>query len=341
MSQIILAIESSCDDTAASVLKNGELLSSVVASQLEHIEFGGVVPEVASRAHQKVIVPVVDQALREAGVEKQDLDAIAVTYGPGLAGSLLVGLSFAKGLAIALKIPMIGVNHIEGHMYSVFLGDKNPQLPYLCLTVSGGHTELTIVRDGFDHERIGKTRDDAAGEAFDKVAKMMGLSYPGGPVIDRMAKNGNPRFHSFPRTYLGDYDFSFSGIKTAVLYYLHDLGTERREELDLQAKSDIAASFQAAVVEMLVKRLEKAVSETGIKEVAIVGGVSANSELKKQSTELADKLGLSLYIPELRFCTDNAAMIGITAHLKYLKGFTSPLSLSAVPNLSVADKESF
>jgi len=341
VNQTILAIESSCDDTAAAVLQDGTLLSSVVASQMDHVQFGGVVPEVASRAHQKVIVPVVNQALEEAELSKHDLDAIAVTYGPGLAGSLLVGLSFAKGLAISLDKPLIGVNHIEGHMYSVFLGDEKPTFPYLCLTVSGGHTELTIVKDDFDHERIGKTRDDAAGEAFDKVAKMMGLPYPGGPVIDRLAKEGDPAFHSFPRTYLGDYDFSFSGIKTAVLYYLHDLGKENRENLSKEAQSNIAASFQAAVVEMLIKRVEKAVSETGIKKVAIVGGVSANSELKKQSTKLADKLGLSLYIPSLRFCTDNAAMIGITAHFKYLKGFTSPLSLTAVPNLSVADQESF
>ncbi len=337
----LLAIESSCDDTAAAVLRGPQLLSSVVASQLEHVEFGGVVPEVASRAHQRVIVPVVEQALSKASLNKHELDAVAVTYGPGLAGSLLVGLSFAKGLAIAKDIPMIGVNHIEGHMYSVFLNENKPEFPYLCMTVSGGHTELTIVGKDFKHEKLGKTRDDAAGEAFDKVGKMLGLPYPGGPIIDLLAKDGDPKAHRFPRTFLGDFDFSFSGIKTSVLYYLDDLGKEKRENLNDQELADICASFQAAVIEMLIKRIEKGLQKTGIRHLAIVGGVSSNSELKRQAQNLADRLQISLYIPDLRFCTDNAAMIGITAHMKYAAGFTSPLSLTAVPNLSLASAGSF
>ncbi len=332
---VLLGIESSCDDTAAAVLVDGILRSSVVSAQLDHADFGGVVPELASRAHQRLIVPVVNRALQEAGVSRTDLDAVAVTYGPGLAGSLLVGVSFAKALAFALEVPLIGVNHLEGHIYSVFLQEPAPPFPYLCLTVSGGHTQLGVVEEGFQHSLLGRTLDDAAGEAFDKVAKMLDLGYPGGPVIDRLAKQGDPTFHRFPRTRLGAYDFSFSGIKTSVLYYLNRFDEAGRKAFLADHLADVCASFQAAIVDVLIGALRKAVRETGIRHVAIVGGVSANSALQERARKYAAKDRFEVYIPPLAYCMDNAAMIAMTGYFKGKAGHTSPLSLSAQPNLAI------
>lgn len=333
--KVILGIESSCDDTAAAVLVDGALRSSVVSAQLDHADFGGVVPELASRAHQRLIVPVVDRALREAGYTPATLDAVAVTYGPGLAGSLLVGLSFAKALALASNVPLIGVNHLEGHIYSVFLEAPKPPFPYLCLTVSGGHTQLCVVEEGFRHPLLGRTRDDAAGEAFDKVAKMLDLGYPGGPAIDRLARDGDPTFHRFPRTRIGAYDFSFSGIKTAVLYYLNRYDTAERAAFLADHLADVCASFQAAIVDVLIGAIRKAVRETGIRHVAIVGGVSANSALQARARTYAAKDRFEVYIPALAHCMDNAAMIAMTGHFKAKAGQTSALSLTAQPNLTL------
>lgn len=334
-SPIILGIETSCDDTAAAIASGPTLLSNVVSSQWVHAQFGGVVPELASRAHQQLIVPIVQAALDEAGVRPADLDAVAVTYGPGLAGSLLVGLSFAKTLALGLGIPLIGVNHLEGHIYSARMTPPGPPFPYLCLIVSGGHTQLLVVEDGFLHRILGKTRDDAAGEAFDKVAKMLGLGYPGGPEIDRIARDGDPAFHAFPRPRLGRYEFSFSGLKTSVLYYLNAYSPEDRATFLGSHLADLCASFQRAIVDVLVAAVCDAVEETGIRHVAIVGGVSANSALRAVAHDAAAARGFSLYIPPLAYCMDNAAMIAITGHYKHLAGIHSPLTLTAAPDLSV------
>ncbi len=329
----ILAIESSCDDTAAAVVSEGRLLSSVVSSQRIHGNYGGVVPELASRAHQQLIVPIVQEALEEAGVTRHDLDAVAVTYGPGLAGSLLVGLSFAKALALGLGIPLVGVNHLEGHIYSVFIEEPHPPFPFLCLVVSGGHTQIVLVEDHFRHTTLGRTRDDAAGEAFDKVAKLFGLGYPGGPVVDRLAREGNPDFLHFPRSRPGGYDFSFSGIKTSVLYYLGKLETERRSALLDKHLADLCASFQQAVVDMLLDGLHRAVQETKVKHVAITGGVSANTALRNAAGALALEEGFTLYAPPVKYGMDNAAMIAVTGHFKLMTGITSPLTLTAEPGL--------
>lgn len=335
----LLGIESSCDDTAAAVVAGGRLRSSVVSSQRVHEGFGGVVPELASRAHQRLIVPVVEAALAEAGVAREDLEAVAVTYGPGLAGSLLVGLSFAKALALGLGVPLVGVNHLEGHIYSVFIEEPHPPLPYLCLTVSGGHTQLDLVREGFVHEPLGRTRDDAAGEAFDKVAKMLGLPYPGGPAIDRLAAGGDPAFADFPRTRLeserGPFDFSFSGIKTAVLYHLGRRSEAERGRLLEAHLADLAAAFQQAVVDVLVGAVRDAVRATGVRAVAIVGGVSANAQLRREAAEAAEADGFALFIPKPVYSVDNAAMIAVTGAFKLAAGQASPLTLSAVPNLAV------
>ncbi|GIV58406.1 MAG: tRNA N6-adenosine threonylcarbamoyltransferase [Rhodothermaceae bacterium] len=332
---VVLAIESSCDDTAAAVVAGGILRSNVVSSQRVHAGFGGVVPELASRAHQRLIVPVVEAALEEAGVRRTDLDAVAVTYGPGLAGSLLVGLSFAKALAFGLGVPLVGVNHLEGHIYSVFIEPPVPPFPYLCLVVSGGHTQLVLVDEGFRHTLLGQTRDDAAGEAFDKVGKMLGLDYPGGPVIDRLASEGDPAFHAFPRTRLEGYDFSFSGIKTAVLYHLNAYTEEERNRLLERHRADLCAAFQQAVVDMLIDPLRRAVRATGARHVALVGGVSANTGLRAAAQALAQEEGVTLYTPPLAYCMDNAAMIGVTAHVKLAAGLTSPLTLTAEPALAL------
>ena len=340
---ILLGIESSCDDTAAAVVAGGALRSNVVSSQRVHEGFGGVVPELASRAHQRLIVPVVEAALAEAGVTKGDLDAVAVTYGPGLAGSLLVGLSFGKALALALGIPLVGVNHLEGHLYSVFVEEPHPPFPYLCLTVSGGHTQLVVVREGFRHEVLGATRDDAAGEAFDKVAKMLGLGYPGGPAIDRLAAEGDASFQDFPRTRLenerGPFDFSFSGLKTSVLYYLNRFDEAGRAAHLERHLPDLAASFQAAVVDVLVGAIRDAVRATGIRAVAIVGGVSANSALREAALDAGASDGFDVFIPKPVYSVDNAAMIAVTGHFKWAAGVESPLTLSAAPNLAVGGSD--
>ena len=338
----ILAIESSCDDTAAAVWRDGALASSVVASQRVHEGFGGVVPELASRAHQRLIVPTVQAALDEAGTSLGELGAVAVTHGPGLAGSLLVGLSMAKGIALGADLPLIGVNHLEGHVYSVFVDGDGPDFPYLCLTVSGGHTLLTLVRDGFVHEELGRTRDDAAGEAFDKVAKLLGLGYPGGPHVDRLAAAGDPAFLDLPSPRLGPkgrrgkalFDVSFSGIKTAVRYWLVDLGDRRPLVLDAHL-ADVCASFQKTVVDGLVDGIRAAVAETGVRDVAIVGGVSANRGLRAEAQAAADADGFRLFVPALKFSVDNAAMIAVTAAHKWAAGQADGLDLAAAPNLAL------
>ncbi|NBC16959.1 MAG: tRNA (adenosine(37)-N6)-threonylcarbamoyltransferase complex transferase subunit TsaD [Bacteroidetes bacterium] len=331
---VLLGIESSCDDTAAAVVAGGRLRSSVVSSQDVHETFGGVVPELASRDHQRLIVPVVQQALAEAEVAPGDLDAVAATYGPGLAGALLVGLSFAKAYAFGLDVPLVGVNHLEGHIYSVFIEPPAPAFPYLCLVVSGGHTQLVLVEDGFQHHLLGTTRDDAAGEAFDKVGTLLGLGYPGGPAIDRLAQEGDPSFHDFPRTRLG-YDFSFSGLKTSVLYYLNEMPDDERAAFLQEHLADVCASFQQAIVDVLIDALRNALHETGVAHVAIVGGVSANTALRAAATDLADEEGVTLHIPHPRYSVDNAAMIAVTAHHKLAAGHTSPLTLTAAPSLAL------
>jgi len=331
---VILGIESSCDDTAAAVILDGELKSSIVSSQDVHAEYGGVVPELASRDHQRLIVPVVSRALDEAGVGRADISAIGAVYGPGLAGSLLVGLSFGKALALSLDIPLIGVNHLDGHIYSVFVDGDGPQFPFLCLTVSGGHTQLAMIQPDFDHKILIKTRDDAAGEAFDKVAKLLGLGFPGGPAIDRLARNGDSSFYDFPRSRPDKRSFSFSGIKTSMLYYLNRFPEEDRAKLLDNHLADLCASFQSAVVDVLVDALDEAITETGVKEVAVTGGVSANRELAERVEQMCERHGANLYIPEPALCTDNAAMVAKVAEFKWASGITSELTLTAVPNLS-------
>lgn len=332
----LLGIETSCDDTAAAVVVDGVLRSSVVASQQRvHGGFGGVVPELASRAHQRLILPVVVQALEEAGVARHDLQAVAVTYGPGLAGSLLVGLSFAKAFALGLGVPLVGVNHLEGHVYSVFLSEPAPSFPFLCLIVSGGHTQLVLVEAGFRHTVLGQTRDDAAGEAFDKVARLLGLGYPGGPRIDELARRGDPGFYAFPRTRFEDYTFSFSGIKTAVLYYLQRYPEAERAAVLAQHLPDLCAAFQQAVVEMLTEPLRRAVRATGVRQVALVGGVSANTALRAAAGQCCTEEGAQLFVPPPAWCMDNAAMIALTGYYKHTAGYASPLTLTAEPNLAL------
>ena len=333
--QVLLGIESSCDDTAAAVLVDGCLKSSVISSQLEHVAYGGVVPELASRAHERVIIPTVHEALAKAQVDISEVDGIAVTSGPGLIGSLLVGLSFAKALSVGLNVPFIGVNHLEGHLASLFLESTPPPFPHLCLIVSGGHTQLMRVNAPGRYEILGKTRDDAAGEAFDKVGKILGLDYPAGPRIDLLAATGNPRFHTFPRTRLKGYDWSFSGIKTSVLYYLNAFSPTEREALLSASLADIAASFQESVVDMLVAPVKKALKDTGIKHLGVVGGVSANSLLRSRLSEVTNTLDAKLYVPKLEHCMDNAAMIAMAGYQRIQIGETSPLSLTADPSLTL------
>jgi N6-L-threonylcarbamoyladenine synthase len=319
MRSVILAIESSCDETSASVIVNGKVLNNIIATQSVHQKYGGVVPELASRAHQQNIVVVVNEALQSAGILKTELTAIAFTRGPGLMGSLLVGVSFAKGLSLGLNIPLIEVNHMQAHVVAHFIDDPKPQFPFLCLTVSGGHTQIVLVRDHLNMEVIGQTQDDAVGEAFDKAAKVMGLPYPGGPLIDKYAKDGNANAFRFPETVMPGLDFSFSGIKTAFLYFLRD---EKRKNPSFveQNLNDICASLQQHLVNMLITRLVQASEKTGIKEIAIAGGVSANSGLRKALKETGDKLGWNVFIPAFEYCTDNAAMIAMSAHYKFIKG---------------------
>lgn len=333
---VVLGIESSCDDTAAAVLEEGRVRSNVVSSQDDlHREYGGVVPEIASRDHQRLIVPVVAKALGDASTTLGQLDAVAVTYGPGLPGSLMVGLSFGKALACSLGIPLLGVNHLEGHLYSVDLGAPRPTRPFLCLVVSGGHTELVLADDEFDHCVMGRTRDDAAGEAFDKVAQLFGLGYPGGPAIDRRAEKGDATFHEFPRTQLDGYDFSFSGLKTSVLYYLRDRSEVEREALLEEHVENLCASVQAAVVDVLVDALDRAVSETGVDQLAIVGGVAANSALRARASKLGAEHGVEVYVPDLAYCMDNAAMIARAGAARLTAGHASAPTLDVAPSLQL------
>jgi N6-L-threonylcarbamoyladenine synthase len=314
----ILAIESSCDETSAAVISNGKICSNVVATQLIHTQYGGVVPELASRAHQQHILPVVDKALNDAKVTKKDLDAIAFTKGPGLLGALLVGTSFAKSMAMGLNIPLIDVNHMQAHVLAHFIEEPRPAFPFLCLTVSGGHTQIVKVSAPLEMEIIGETKDDAVGEAFDKTAKLLDLPYPGGPLIDKYAREGNPIAYAFPLPEMPGLDFSFSGIKTSFMYFLQKQVRENPNFISENLK-DICASIQFTLVNILLKKLKKATKETGIKEIAIAGGVSANSGLRTSILELGEKLGWKVYIPEFEYCTDNAAMIAIAAHYKYMK----------------------
>jgi N6-L-threonylcarbamoyladenine synthase len=323
MSNYILGIESSCDDTSAAVLKDTWLLSNEIANQRVHQSFGGVVPELASRAHQQNIIPVVDIALNKAKIAKNQLSAIAFTRGPGLLGSLLVGTSFAKSLALGLDIPIIEVDHLKAHILSHFIDDEDgqshPQFPFLCLTVSGGHTQIVKVGSYSDMVIIGTTIDDAAGEAFDKAAKIMGLPYPGGPEIDKLAKIGDPERFAFPEPKIQGLNFSFSGLKTSFLYFLRDkLKTD--ENFIEDNKADLSASIQSTIISILLQKLKRASRETGIKEIAIAGGVSANSGLRRTLTEMADKERWNVYIPKLQYSTDNAAMIAIAGYFKYLDG---------------------
>lgn len=323
MSVVILGIESSCDDTSAAVIRDGNLLSSLISNQDVHRIYGGVVPELASRAHQANIIPVVDSALKLANIDKSEVDAIAFTRGPGLLGSLLVGSSFAKGFALAQNIPLLAINHLQGHILAHFVKDKgiekHPSFPFLCLLVSGGHTQLVVVRDYLDMEIIGQTIDDAAGEAFDKCAKVLGLPYPGGPVIDDLAKRGNPNAFQFAKPLQKGLDFSFSGLKTSFLYFLRDKLIENPNFIE-ENKADLCASLQQTIISILLDKVEKAAKESKIKEIAIAGGVSANSCLRGAITQLGERNGWNVYIPEFRFTTDNAAMIAIVGYYKYLKG---------------------
>jgi N6-L-threonylcarbamoyladenine synthase len=315
----ILAIESSCDETAAAILHNGNILANIIAGQTVHEKYGGVVPELASRAHQQNIVPVVDVALKEAGINKEQLTAIAFTRGPGLLGSLLVGVTFAKSLALALNIPLIEVNHMDAHVLAHFIDDPKPDFPFLCLTVSGGHTQILKVNSPLHMEILGQTQDDAAGEAFDKAAKILGLPYPGGPLIDKYAKEGNPLRFKFPEGKVGELDFSFSGFKTSVLYFVRDNVATNPHFIE-ENLADICASVQYTIVSVLIKKLSIAAQKTGITHVAISGGVSANSGLRSALQQAGEKNGWSTYIPKFEYCTDNAAMIAIAGYFKYQKG---------------------
>ncbi len=325
---IILAIESSCDDTSAAVLQDNRVLSNVIASQKVHEQYGGVVPELASRAHQQNIIPVVDAAIRQAGIKKEDIDAVGFTRGPGLLGSLLVGVSFAKSFATALGIPLIEVNHLQAHVLSHFI-DRNepmPQFPFICLLVSGGHTQILLLKSHFDIECLGTTIDDAAGEAIDKAAKIMDLGYPGGPVIDRLAKEGNANAYRFATPHIEGYNYSFSGIKTSFLYFLRDRLKEDPDFIE-RHKADLCASIQKTIVGFLLKKAERAALDHKVRQVAIAGGVSANSLLRSELQRICDKHRWQAFIPPFSFCTDNAAMVGIASYYKYLRGEYADLAL--------------
>jgi N6-L-threonylcarbamoyladenine synthase len=330
----ILAIESSCDETSASVILNGKVINNIVATQSVHEKYGGVVPELASRAHQENLIPVVQEAINSSGIEKSDLSGVAFTRGPGLMGSLLVGVSFAKAFARALNIPLIDVNHMQAHVLAHFIEDPKPEFPFICLTVSGGHTQLVLVKDYLEMEVIGETQDDAVGEAFDKTAKLLGLPYPGGPLIDKYAKEGNPKAFDFPITRMPGLNYSFSGIKTAVLYFL-------RDQLQINPKfieenlPDLCASIQHTLVQMLLIKLKDAMKEYGVKNVAIAGGVSANSGLRSTLAELARRKGWNLFVPKFEYCTDNAAMIAMAAHYKYLKGEFASLDVTPLAKMKL------
>ncbi|MDR9415174.1 MAG: tRNA (adenosine(37)-N6)-threonylcarbamoyltransferase complex transferase subunit TsaD [Gracilimonas sp.] len=326
----ILAIESSCDDTSAAILTDEGIRSNIIASQSIHLKFGGVVPELASRAHQKTITQTVEQALEESNTSLDEIEAIAVTQGPGLLGSLLVGICFAKGIALSRNIPLIGVNHMDAHIYANFI-DHQPEFPLIALTVSGGHTQLVHVKSPFEHEIIGETRDDAAGEAFDKIGKLLGLPYPAGPHVDKLAKKGDPTFHKFPQALLHEgLDFSFSGLKTSVLYYLQD----KEDKWVQEHINDICASVAFAISEVLVKKLKRAINQTGVHTVLLAGGVSANSLLRNRSQKMAKEMGVQLYSPKISYCTDNAAMIAITGKMKAELGQFDDLDMVPFSSLS-------
>lgn len=338
MSDVILGIESSCDDTSAAVIRDGYLLSNVIASQDVHKAYGGVVPELASRAHELNIVPVVSEALSRAGIKASDLTAIAFTRGPGLLGSLLVGTSFAKAMGVALDIPVIMVNHLQGHILADFIRQEGkeahqPAFPYLCLLVSGGNSQIVRVDDPLHFEILGQTIDDAVGEAFDKCSKMMGLGYPGGPVIDRLAKQGDPERFKFAKPHVPGLDYSFSGIKTSLLYFVRD---ELRKDPEFMEKNkeDICASFQKALIDILLDKLIKAAKQTGIREITIGGGVSANSGLRGRIEEEGRRRGWNTYLPEFKFTTDNAAMIAIAGYYHYLAGERTPLDVAPVSRMA-------
>lgn len=335
---LILAIESSCDETAAAVVKNGrEVLSNVIYTQIAlHTVYGGVVPEIASRKHIEKINQVIDQALKEANVTLKDITAIAVTYGPGLVGALLVGVSAAKAISFASGIPLVGVHHIEGHISANYIENKELEPPFVCLVASGGHSHLVVVKDYGEYEIIGRTRDDAAGEAFDKVARAIGLGYPGGPKIDKLAKEGNPNAIAFPRAKVAEneYDFSFSGLKSAVLNYINGCQMKGEEV----CKADVAASFQKAVIDVLVEHSLHAVKEYGFHKFAIAGGVASNSSLRSAFEEECKKQNITFYHPSPIYCTDNAAMIGAAGYYDYIKGIRSGLDLNAVPNLKLGER---
>ena len=338
MADIILGIESSCDDTSAAVIRDGYLLSNVIASQDVHKAYGGVVPELASRAHELNIVPVVSEALARAGVAKEDLTAIAFTRGPGLLGSLLVGTSFAKSLGVALGIPLVMVNHLQGHILAGFVkqeGKENrqPSFPFLCLLVSGGNSQIVKVTSPLDFEILGQTIDDAVGEAFDKCSKMMGLGYPGGPVIDRLAKLGDPKRFTFAKPHIPGLDYSFSGVKTSLLYFVRDEMAKDPSFME-NNKEDICASFQKTLIDILLDKLIKAAKQTGIREIAIGGGVSANSGLRGRIEEEGRKRGWNTYLPEFKFTTDNAAMIAIAGYYHYLAGERCPLDVAPVSRIA-------
>jgi N6-L-threonylcarbamoyladenine synthase len=332
----ILAIESSCDETSASVILQGKVLNNVIASQNVHQKYGGVVPELASRAHQQNILSVVNEAMTTAGIASEDLNAIAFTRGPGLMGSLLVGVSFAKGMALSLNVPLIEVNHMEAHVLAHFISEPKPAFPFLCLTVSGGHTQIVLVEDNLKMKVLGETQDDAVGEAFDKAAKIMGLPYPGGPLIDKYAQLGNPKAYSFSQTNMPNLDFSFSGIKTSFLYFLRD---QKKIDPDFVENNlnDICASLQNSLVQMLMKKLKLAAAQTGIHQIAIAGGVAANSGLRNELKGLAAKLNWEVFIPEFEYCTDNAAMIAMAAHFKFLKGEFCGMDVAPLANLGIGD----
>lgn len=321
---IILGIESSCDDTSAAIIRNDLILSNEISGQTVHIAYGGVVPELASRAHQQNIIPVVDLAIKKAGISLDQISAVAFTRGPGLLGSLLVGTSFAKGFALARKIPLIEVNHLQGHVLAHFVKEqtvekKSPEFPFLCLLVSGGNSQIIIVRDHLDMEVIGQTIDDAAGEAFDKCAKVIGLPYPGGPLIDKLAKEGNPKAFKFAKPRIPGLDYSFSGLKTSFLYFIRDRIAENPNFIE-ENKADICASLQYTIIEVLMTKVKQAAKETGIRTIAVAGGVSANSGLRQALLDTAEKYNWEMHIPAFKFTMDNAAMIAITGYYKYLKG---------------------
>ena len=334
----ILAIESSCDETSAAVVVNGKVLNNIIATQSVHENYGGVVPELASRAHQQNIVPVVDQALNNAAINKNELSAISFTRGPGLLGALLVGTSFAKSMALALDIPLIEVNHMQAHILAHFIDDPKPTFPFLCLTVSGGHTQIVLVESHLKMKVVGETRDDAVGEAFDKSAKLLGLPYPGGPLIDKYAQKGDPKRFSFPQTEMPGLNYSFSGIKTAILYFLRD-ELKKNEQFIEENLEDICASIQHSLVSMLLQKLRKAARKFRINQIAIAGGVSANSGLRNDLAEMAQSEGWTTYIPDFQYCTDNAGMIGMAAHYKYLEEQFVGQEVSALPRMKIDGSE--